>query len=211
MWGDIIIYLTVYSFLTLWRCFFVQKNNVKTTWTIQKLVFMALLVAMHLVLTRVLVLDLGAYRISLGSVATILSGLWLGPAAGAICGLAADLLGCFMKGYAINPLITIAAMLWGIIPGLARVLLVNKTKVYKTVVISVAVFFTSVCSSLIFTTLGLVLFNGYNLFAILPGRVVQFVMLVPIYCVVTCVMYFSPITTMIADTLKIQVLKNKVV
>ena len=37
-------------------------------WNVKTLVFMALLIAMHLVLTRVLVIDLGAYRISVGSV-----------------------------------------------------------------------------------------------------------------------------------------------
>ena len=54
----------------------------KQTWNVKTLVFMALLIAMHLVLTRVLVIDLGAYRISVGSVTTILAGLWLGPYSG---------------------------------------------------------------------------------------------------------------------------------
>ena len=54
----------------------------KQYWNVKTLVFMALLIAMHLVLTRVLVIDLGAYRISVGSVCTILAGLWLGPVAG---------------------------------------------------------------------------------------------------------------------------------
>ena len=49
----------------------------KQYWNVKTLVFMALLIAMHLVLTRVLVIDLGAYRISVGSVCTILAGLWL--------------------------------------------------------------------------------------------------------------------------------------
>lgn len=187
-----------------------QKDNVKTAWNVQKLVFMALLVAMHLVLTRVLVFDLGPYRISLGSVATILSGLWLGPAAGVLCGLAADLLGCFMKGYAINPLITLAAITWGFIPGMARMFLGNKTKAKKIVIITLSVLLTSVLSSLIFTTAGLVLME-YNLVAIMPGRVVQFVVLTPVYCVVSCVMYFSPITKMITEALKIPVLKNNAV
>ena len=48
----------------------------KQYWNVKTLVFMALLIAMHLVLTRVLVIDLGAYRISVGSVCTILAGLW---------------------------------------------------------------------------------------------------------------------------------------
>ena len=85
----------------------------KQTWNVKTLVFMALLIAMHLVLTRVLVIDLGAYRISVGSVTTILAGLWLGPVAGGVCGFCADIIGCFMKGYAVNPFITVAAILWG--------------------------------------------------------------------------------------------------
>lgn len=84
----------------------------KQYWNVKTLVFMALLIAMHLVLTRVLVIDLGAYRISVGSVCTILAGLWLGPVAGGVCGFCADIIGCFMKGYAVNPFITVAAILW---------------------------------------------------------------------------------------------------
>ena len=87
----------------------------KQYWNVKTLVFMALLIAMHLVLTRVLVIDLGAYRISVGSVCTILAGLWLGPVAGGVCGLCADIIGCFMKGYAVNPFITVAAILWGVL------------------------------------------------------------------------------------------------
>ena len=92
----------------------------KQYWNVKTLVFMALLIAMHLVLTRVLVIDLGAYRISVGSVCTILAGLWLGPVAGGVCGLCADIIGCFMKGYAVNPFITVAAILWGVLPALAK-------------------------------------------------------------------------------------------
>ena len=91
----------------------------------------ALLIAMHLVLTRVLVIDLGAYRISVGSVCTILAGLWLGPVAGGVCGLCADIIGCFMKGYAVNPFITVAAILWGVLPALAKPLFANRKKTGK--------------------------------------------------------------------------------
>ena len=47
----------------------------KQYWNVKTLVFMALLIAMHLVLTRVLVIDLGAYRISVGSESTIIAGM----------------------------------------------------------------------------------------------------------------------------------------
>ena len=49
-----------------------HKN--KQTWSVKTLVFLALLVAIQLVLSRVLVIDLGVYRITLGTVATVLAG-----------------------------------------------------------------------------------------------------------------------------------------
>lgn len=188
-----------------------QKNSSKTYWNVKTLVFMALLVAMHLVLTRVLVIELGAYRISVGSVCTILAGVWLGPVAGGVCGLAADLIGCFMKGYAVNPFITIAAILWGVIPGLAKPLYVNRKKVGKTVGLVVSIFITAILSSLVFTTAGLVIFQGYNFYAIMPGRLIQFVILIPIYCLLTCLLYFSPLTSMVVGTVSPAVLKKKTV
>ena len=183
----------------------------KQYWNVKTLVFMALLIAMHLVLTRVLVIDLGAYRISVGSVTTILAGLWLGPVAGGVCGLCADVIGCFMKGYAVNPFITVAAMLYGILPALLKPLFVNRKKVGKTVGICVSIVVTSAISSLVLTTAGLVIMLGYNFYAIMPGRLVQFAILIPVYCVLTCLLYFSPLTAMVVENAAPAVLKNKTV
>ena len=183
----------------------------KQTWNVKTLVFMALLVAMHLVLTRVLVIDLGAYRISVGSVCTILAGLWLGPVAGGVCGFASDIIGCFMKGYAVNPFITVAAILWGVLPALVRPLIANKKKTGKTVGICVSIVVTAILSSLVLTTAGLVIMLGYNFYAIMPGRLIQFAIMIPIYCVLTCLLYFSPLTAMVAGDVAQVVMKKKTV
>ena len=172
---------------------------------------MALLVAMHLVLTRVLVIDLEAYRISVGSVCTILAGLWLGPVAGGVCGFASDIIGCFMKGYAVNPFITVAAILWGVLPALVRPLIANKKKTGKTVGICVSIVVTAILSSLVLTTAGLVIMLGYNFYAIMPGRLIQFAIMIPIYCVLTCLLYFSPLTAMVAGDVAQAVMKKKTV
>ena len=183
----------------------------KQTWNVKTLVFMALLVAMHLVLTRVLVIDLGAYRISVGSVCTILAGLWLGPVAGGVCGFASDIIGCFMKGYAVNPFITVAAILWGVLPALVRPLIANKKKTGKTVGLCVSIVVTAILSSLVLTTAGLVIMLGYNFYAIMPGRLIQFAIMIPIYCVLTCLLYFSPLTAMVAGDVAQAVMKKKTV
>lgn len=175
-----------------------QKNG-KFAMNTRTVVFTALLVAMHIVLTRLIVIDLGFCRITIGSICTILTGLWLGPLAGAVGGLISDLLGCLIKGYVVDPFITSAAILWGLIPGLIRHMLTGK-KSRKTIILCVTVAITSVLSSLILTTAGLVLFEGYHFLSILPGRLIQWAVMTPIYCVLTVTLYFSPITKLVMDS-----------
>lgn len=171
-----------------------KKNSFKLD--TRTMVFLALLISMHIVLTRLVVIDVGAYRISVGSVCTILAGLWFGPIGGGICGFAADILGCLLKGYAINPFITVAGILWGVIPALVRNLYVgNKAK--KTLAFCASITVTSILSTLIFTTMGLVIMLGYNFYVIMPGRIVQWAIMTPMYCVLTVILYYSPLTRMV--------------
>ena len=190
-----------------------ENSRNSQRWNVKTLVFMALFVALDLVVGRLLSIDLGPYRISFGSVVLILSGLWLGPVAGGICGFGADIIGCFMKGYTVNPVITLAAVMWGVIPALMKGLFSSseKAKNKRIAWLSVSVVLTGALSSLVTTTAGLVLILGYNFYAIMPGRLVQFVIMMPLYCVLTCLLYFSPLTSMIAGNIASPVLKNKTV
>lgn len=188
-----------------------QKNNSKTHWNVRTLVFMALLVAMQLVLSRVLVIDMGPYRITVGTVCTVLAGLWLGPVAGGVCGLCADIVGCFIKGFAVNPFITLAAILWGVLPALAKKLYSNRGKLGKTIGISVSIIISGVINSLGLTTAGLVIMLGYPFYGIMPGRIVQYLIMMPVYCVLTCLLYFSPLTSMVVGSVAPAVLKKKTV
>ncbi len=173
-----------------------RKNNYKTVWGTYTLVILGVLVAMTIVLSRILAIDLGFARFTLGSVCTIMAGLWFGPLGGAVCGFAADLLGCLIKGYAVNPLITVAAMLWGVIPALARPL-ISGGKVRKAVILSTSVIVSSIVCTMGFTYAGLVLILGYNFYAILPTRLAQFAAMTPVYCVLVCCLYFSQATTLV--------------
>ena len=100
-----------------------QKNNglsiLKNT---SVLCILGVLTAMVIVLARVIRVDLGFARFTLGSVVTVMAGLWFGPVGGGFVGGLADLLGSFMQGYAPNPLITVASILWGVIPALMLLL-----------------------------------------------------------------------------------------
>lgn len=176
-----------------------QKS--KNRWSVKVLVFMSLIVAMNLILTRIIAVDIGPYRISVGSVCTVLAGLWFGPVAGGCCGLAADILGCFMKGYAINPLITLAAVLWGVIPALIKPAYANNGISGKTIGIVISIIISNIICSFLLTTFGLVWIQGYSFIAILPGRIAQLIFNIPLYSILTCMIYYSQITQLIYNNI----------
>lgn len=171
-----------------------EGRKMRTTWNSYTLVFMGALVAMNLVMSRVLAIPIGGFgRLALGPVATILAGLWFGPAAGAVCGLSADLLGCLMQGYAPNPFITAAAMTWGLLPPLfapGR----GWSKVRRFLALFAGILITAALSTLVLTTTGLVVMYGYHFYAIFPTRLTQFAFMAPVYAVLVSILYFSPVT-----------------
>ena len=81
----------------------------------------ALLAAMSLLLGKFLQIPTPfseIVRISFENLPVILAGMLLGPLAGAMTGVVADLVGCAAYGYAINPLITLGAGAVGLVAGL---------------------------------------------------------------------------------------------
>lgn len=178
----------------------------RTIWCTYTLVSISALTAIYLILSRFLAINIGGFgRVQLGVIARIMAGIWFGPFAGALCGLASDLLGCLIQGYAVNPIITFAAILWGVIPSFfVPQKLTEKTSTSKKntiLMLSLGTVITCLVCTLIVTTAGLVWFNGYSLYAILPTRVTQFFLQTPIYCVLVCLLYFSPITGQIYQNL----------
>lgn len=179
----------------------------RTVWCTYTLVSLSALTAIYLILSRFLAINIGGFgRIQLGVIARIMAGLWFGPFAGALCGLASDLLGCLIQGYAVNPLITFAAILWGVIPALfvpCQYNMASPVPKKSTVVRLVAGTVTAcIVCTLFVTTAGLVWINGYSLYAILPTRAAQLLIQTPVYCVLVCLLYFSPVTTQINRSLE---------
>ena len=177
----------------------------------KKLVFLALLTAIQIVLPRVAVINIGGiYRITLGAIATVLAGIWMGPVAGGIEGGLADVIGCFISGYGVNPLITLSAVIWGVAAGIAGWFIKEKSRPMKSVIICVSIVISGILGTLGFTTAGLVLM-GQNFYAIMPGRLVQFAIMTPIYSVLTSLLYYSPLTGMVVGNIRPAKLEKKTV
>jgi ECF transporter S component (folate family) len=190
----------------------------RTVWCTYTLVSLGALTAIYLILSRFLAINIGGFgRIQLGVIARIMAGIWFGPFAGALCGLASDLLGCLIQGYAVNPLITFAAILWGVIPALfvpqrsdtmagAQPSVSKKGAVMK---LCAGTVIACIVCTLFVTTAALVWFNGYSFYAILPTRLIQVLLQTPVYCVLVCLLYFSPITAQVNQSLQVHAGKRK--
>ena len=136
------------------------------------IVFAGALIALHVIFARLISIPLGQIlRISISGVPLILSGLWLGPVTGGICGLIGDLIGCAINGYAPNPFITVATVLVGVIPGLFRGFMVgDKPGVKRLLRFLLVIAVTRFISSQLLTTFGLSVMYGMPFTATFVSR-----------------------------------------
>ena len=121
---------------------------------------LAMLAAISIVCGKYLALNLGeTMRFSLENMPIIFAGMAFGPLAGAAVGAVADIVGCLMVGYTINPVITIGAAAIGLISGFLAIKL-RKIGLNPYVVTVISVFFAHLIGSVIIKTIGLVAYSG---------------------------------------------------
>ncbi len=86
---------------------------------ITRIAILSLLIAVSIVAGKYLAIRVGdLFRFSLENTPILLAGILFGPVAGVAVGVIADLIGCVLVGYAINPLVTLGGALIGAIAGL---------------------------------------------------------------------------------------------
>ncbi len=141
----------------------------KTKITPKFLSLCAVMAAFSIVLGKYLAVNVGEnFRFSLENLPLILAGLYFGPTAGALVGAVADLVGCLLVGYAINPIITLGAVSIGICSGMIGSILKEK----KALQLFIAVSLSHIIGSVIIKTLGLHIYYGSPFFATLAWRFV---------------------------------------
>ena len=95
-------------------------TNVKLFGNIRVMVISALFIAMSIVLGKMLAVNVGSsIRISFENLPILMAGIFFGPLVGAAVGVGADIIGCLIVGYSINPVITLGAASVGLFAGLA--------------------------------------------------------------------------------------------
>ncbi len=137
------------------------------------LVCSAVFAAISIICGKFLAISIGdTIRISFENTPIILSGFCFGPVVGLLTGLVADIVGCILRGYAINPLITLASVFIGFAAG-AIFSLLHKANLNLKLFISVVV--CHAVGSVVIKTVGLFLMYGTPFLPTLLARTVNYI------------------------------------
>jgi ECF transporter S component (folate family) len=132
------------------------RKKVAVFGTVRALAMCAVLVAMSIILGKYLAIRGGEIlRFSFENLPLLMAGILFGPLAGLVTGVAADLVGCVMVGYAINPIVTAGAALIGLLGGLLWRML---SKLPYGLRLSLTVAVSHVVGSVLVKTVGLAAF-----------------------------------------------------
>ncbi|MCI5892131.1 MAG: folate family ECF transporter S component [Clostridiales bacterium] len=86
--------------------------------SLKVLLVSAMFIALSIVLGKQLSFTMGPLRFSFENLTILMAGIMFGPIIGTLVGAAADIIGCIIVGYSINPIITVGAASIGLISGL---------------------------------------------------------------------------------------------
>ena len=144
--------------------------------TLRITVFSALLAAISIVCGKYLAFNMGEFlRFSFENLPIIFAGMVFGPIVGAAVGVVADLVGCLLVGYAINPIITVGAGVIGIISGLSKYLPKMSGRFYSALKIAGTVFLAHLIGSVVIKSFGLSVFYDMPLIILMLWRLLNYV------------------------------------
>ncbi|NLL38724.1 MAG: folate family ECF transporter S component [Clostridiales bacterium] len=158
--------------------------------TTRKLVTSALLIAMAVVLTRLLGINVLTAKIGFGFVPIIVAAMTFGPAYAAIIYAIADVIGALLfPAGAFNPFFTLNAFLAGAVWGL---ILYRKAPAshWGTIGIAfVAALVNNIVFSLVTNTLLIHFFYDVRLISLIPTRLIQIAIMIPLQTIFIAILW----------------------
>ena len=160
-----------------------SAENLKLFGNTRVMIISALFVAMSFTLGKFLQIPIGdSIRISLENLTILMAGIFFGPFVGGAVAVTADLVGCLLKGYAINPIITIGAASIGILSGMISTHLRNKN---MTLNIALSIAVSHIIGSMIIKPIGLFQFYQWSVLFRIP----LYLIIAPIEIIILCLLY----------------------
>ncbi|MBR5242039.1 MAG: folate family ECF transporter S component, partial [Clostridia bacterium] len=136
---------------------------------------LAMLVAISIVMGKYLAIGIGTVlRFSLENLPVIFAGIAFGPIAGIFVGVAADLIGCLLVGYTINPILTIGAAVIGATSGLCTLLFSENKKPPSKGVTILSTVIAHMTGSVVIKTIGLAVFYDMPIIILMLWRLLNY-------------------------------------
>ncbi len=156
------------------------KSNIRIFKNTKVLVIAGLLAALSIVLGKFTAINIGnSIRIGFGALPIQMAGIFFGPVIGAVVGGAADLIGCILRGYAINPIITLGSISIGFVSGAMYNVILKKLTSQKVLNVALSTLTAHIIGSMIITS--------YGLFAYYHTPMQTLAWRVPIYLITSAV------------------------
>ena len=132
----------------------------------------SLMVAISIICGKYLAIPGGeVLRFSFENLPIMMAGILFGPAAGVAVGVVADLVGCFLVGYTINPLVTLGATAIGFLSGLVWRVLKSTPFVLR---IALATLSAHLIGSVGIKTFGLAAYYAFPLWQLMLWRLLNY-------------------------------------
>ena len=147
-----------------------QKRALKITVTLSLLVAVSIICGKYLAISGGEIL-----RFSFENTPIIMAGMLFGPTAGVLVGVVADLVGCVLVGYTINPLVTLGAAAVGLLSGLSWLVLRKKGSFSYLFSVAATVGVSHIVGSVLIKTFGLAVFYSMPMWALMLWRLLNYV------------------------------------
>ena len=155
-----------------------NKSKIVLFNSLRVLCVSAFLAALSIVFGKYLAINVGeVLRFSFENMPIMFASIAFGPLVGMAVGIVADLLGCVLVGFTINPVITLGAAAVGFFSGLTHMLLTKFTKCSRAVKMAISVGSAHIIGSLIIKTIGLAAYYSMPFFVLLLWRLLNYVII----------------------------------
>ena len=133
-------------------------NNLKLFGNLRVLIIAAFLTALSGAVGKVFSIEVTPFaRIGIENLPIVMAGIWFGPFMGAAVGFGADYFGCFLKGYAPNPVTTVGFIAIGFVSGLVSMYMFRSNKTLAVILADLA---GHIVGSMVIKTIGLYYLYG---------------------------------------------------
>ncbi len=145
----------------------------------------ALFSAISFVFGKFLAIPVGDYmRFSFENLPIILSGILFGPVSGCVTGVVADIVGCILRGYVINPILTFGAAIIGFCSGAVYQMPIRFP---KTVRLILTVSLSHLIGSVLIKSIGLSIWYSMDFLFTLGWRSLNYLIVAVAEILVLCV------------------------